>query len=139
MQDTDQAVHAYDDIMDLPHHQSDRHPYMTMLNRAAQFSPFAALVGYDTQILETARRTEQRQELDETYQAELDEKLQWIREHLSERPKVAIVYFQPDEKKAGGAYLRAAGRVKKVDSVLERVIFEDGSFVRIKDVYSISF
>lgn len=139
MQDTDQAVHAYDDIMDLPHHQSDRHPYMTMLNRAAQFSPFAALVGYDTQILETARRTEQRQELDETYQAELDEKLQWIREHLSEQPKVAIVYFQPDEKKAGGAYLRAAGRVKKVDSVLERVIFADGSFVRIKDVYSISF
>ena len=139
MQDTDQGTHAYDDIIGLPHHCSEKHPHMTMLNRAAQFSPFAALVGYDTQILETARRTEQRQELDETYQAELDEKLQWIREQLSEQPKVAIVYFQPDEKKAGGAYLRAAGRVKKVDSVLERVIFEDGSFVRIKDVYSISF
>ena len=137
MQNTDKGMHEYDDIIDLPHHQSERHPHMTMLNRAAQFSTFAALVGYDAQIRETARRTEPRQELDEAYQAELDEKLCWIREHLSDRPEVTIVYFQPDNRKNGGAYLCAVGRVRKIDPFLRTVVFENGQVIAMDDIYEI--
>ena len=92
----------YDDIIHLPHHVSRIHPQMSMEDRAAQFSPFAALTGYDAAIVETARLTAQRVELDEYERQALNKKLQFISEHLNEHPKVSITCFVPDARKEGG-------------------------------------
>ncbi len=116
----------YDDIINLPHHVSAVHPRMSAIDRAAQFSPFAALTGHGAAISETARLTEARQELDETKKEELDARLQVIRECLSMQPEVAITYFVPDARKEGGSYLRAAGTVKKLDDNGHKVIMADG-------------
>ena len=95
----------YADIIDLPHHVSKRHPQMPMEKRAAQFSLFAAMVGHDAAIRETARLTEEQLELTEDAKAIIDGKLQMIQEHIKEQPEVTVTYFQPDEKKSGGAYV----------------------------------
>ena len=96
--------HKYDDIINLSHHVSSRHPQMPMMNRAAQFSPFAALTGYDDAVRETARLTDEKIELDEYEKEELDRKIQWLGSHLDEHIPVSITYFQPDDRKAGGTY-----------------------------------
>ena len=108
---------SYEDIINMPHHVSKKHPQMSMEDRAAQFSPFAALVGFDDEIAETNRQVEQFVDLDENYLAELDEKLRYVREHVSERPTVEITYFVPDELKIGGAYKTVSGNVKRIDEV----------------------
>lgn len=96
--------HRYDAILNLPHPVSSAHPQMSEENRAAQFSPFAALVGYEEKIEEAARQTDEKMELDEQMQADLDRKLQLLQEHLEERPAVAVTYFLPDSKKEGGLH-----------------------------------
>lgn len=93
---------SYDDIIHLPHHVSATHPHMSMAERAAQFSPFAALTGYEDVLTETARKTEQKIELDETIKEELDQKLHLLAEHVQNPPSVSITYFQPDDYKEGG-------------------------------------
>ena len=108
----------YDGIINLPHHTSPKRLRMSMLDRAAQFSPFAALTGYDSAIKETARLTEERIELDENEQEALDVQLQIIREHLKEKPEITVTYFQQDVRKAGGAYLSLTGNVKQIDCLL---------------------
>lgn len=114
--------HRYDDMLDLPHHQSATRPHMPETDRAAQFSPFAALTGYDDEIRETARLTDQRIELDENSKELLDEKLQYIIEHLQEHPVVSFTYFVPDRLKGGGAYITTACAVKKVDFYQRKII-----------------
>lgn len=104
--------HAYDDIIHLPHHVSSVHPPMSLHDRAAQFSPFAALSGFEGEIRETERLTEGKIELDEEEAGRLDERLRQIRQHLSVCPRVSLTWFLPDERKNGGSYERAAGRVK---------------------------
>ena len=94
----------YDDIINLPHPTSQRHPRMPIHDRAAIFSPFAALSGHGAAIAETARLTEQRIELDEDTRAELDRKQAVLLEHMDEQPEITITWFQPDERKDGGAY-----------------------------------
>lgn len=116
----------YDDIINLPHHVSAVHPRMSAIDRAAQFSPFAALTGHGAAISETARLTDAKPDLDETKKEELDAKLQVIRECLAMQPEVAITYFVPDARKDGGSYLRAAGTVKKLDDIEHKVIMADG-------------
>lgn len=106
---------VYEDILHLPHHVSTTRPRMPIANRAAQFAPFAALSGYDAAVKETARLTDQQIELEESELAILNSKLQMLADHLAEHPEVAITYFAPDAKKAGGAYVIATGIVKKVD------------------------
>ena len=101
----------YADIINLPHHISKVHSQMSMAQRAAQFSPFAALVGYEDVIDETARQTDSKRELDEMEKAELDRKLCVIESHLAEKPVVEIEYFIPDETKAGGEYVFKSGAV----------------------------
>ncbi len=103
---------TYDDIINLPHYVSKKRPQMSMQDRAAQFSPFAALVGYDECIAETDRQVEQFAELDENYLQELDDKLQYIQERISERPLVEITYFVPDEVLNGGKYVTTRGHIK---------------------------
>lgn len=129
--------HKYDDIIHLPHPVSARHPQMSPLDRAAQFSPFAALTGYDAAIKETERHTEEWIELDENRKEMLDERLQMIREHLSQKPEITFTYFKPDEKKSGGAYLTIMGKVKKINEYGRQLILEDGTALLIENVFSI--
>ncbi len=124
----------YDDIIDLPHHVSETHPPMSRADRAAQFSPFAALTGYDAAVRETARVTERRIELDEGVKAELNARLNCILEHLSEHPQVSLTYFVPDEKKSGGAYRTVTGAVRKLDSVAKTLTLADGTVVPMEEM-----
>ena len=119
----------YDDIIDLPHHVSETHPPMSRADRAAQFSPFAALTGYDAAVRETARVAERRIELDEGVKAELNARLNCILEHLSEHPQVSLTYFVQDEKKSGGAYRTVTGTVRKLDSFAKTLTLTDGTVV----------
>ena len=127
-------TNPYADIIDLPHHVSIRHPQMSMEKRAAQFSPFAAMVGHDAAIRETARLTEKQLDLTEDEKALLDGKLQLLREHIKEQPAVTITYFQPDKKKSGGAYVTVTGSAKKVDSVYYKLILQDETTIHIRDI-----
>lgn len=129
--------HKYDDIMNLPHHVSASHPQMPLLDRAAQFSPFAALTGHHEAIKETARLTEEWIELDESRKEMLDERLQIIRENLINRPEVIFTYYKPDEKKSGGAYLTVKGIVKKVNEYEHEILLEDGTILVIENLFSI--
>lgn len=106
-------MHKYDDIINLPHYTSSKRPRMAMIDRAAQFSPFAALTGYDAAVKETARLTEDRVELDEYQKSALNDRLQILQERLSDTPVISIKYFVPDERKSGGAYCTETGIIKK--------------------------
>jgi len=130
-------THCYDDIINLPHHVSILHPQMPLGDRAAQFAPFAALTGYDDAILETARLTESRFELDESRQAVLNRYFVLLKEHIKERPEVTLCYFKPDERKTGGAYVTLSGPVKKIDDCRYRLIMMDGTVIPMEDIYDI--
>ncbi len=127
----------YDDIMDLPRPVSQRHPRMSAISRAAQFSPFAALTGYGGAIAESARQTEARVELDEDRKAALNEKLRLVTDLVGENPEISISYFVPDAKKAGGAYVTTPGRVKKIDEYERLVDMADGMEVPIEEIVEI--
>ena len=132
------ADHPYADIIDMPHHVSKDRPHLSMHQRAAQFSPFAALVGYEDVIEETTRQTDLKRELDETEKAELDRKLSVIAAHLTERPIVVIEYFVPDKTKAGGEYVLKSGTVVKILPVQKVLVLGDGTKIRIEDIANIS-
>ena len=127
----------YDDLLYLPHHISLTRPHMATADRAAQFSPFAALTGYEDAVRETARVTEGRIELDESEKALLNEKLRLLAEARGEAGRVAVTYFLPDQKKTGGAYVTAAGRVKKVDGFSRAILLEGGECIPIEDIAEI--
>ena len=127
----------YDDIINLPHPTSKRHPRMSIHDRAAIFSPFAALSGHGAAIAETARLTEHRIEFDEDTRAELDRKQAVLLEHLNEQPEVTITWFQPDEKKDGGAYLTATGRLKKFLELERLLVLADGAEIPLEDVVAL--
>ena len=129
--------HKYDDMIHLPHHVSKNHPQMSLLNRAAQFSPFAALTGHDDAIRETARLTESFIELNEDKKAQLNEQLQLIRENLEQKPECEVEYFKPDEKKEGGTYVTICGQIKKIDEYRHRIIFVDGTVLPIEHIFTI--
>lgn len=128
-------MHRYDDIIDLPHPTSLKHPRMSTENRAAQFSPFAALTGYDDAVSETARLTQSRGELDEQGKALLDERLRLLRENIAEQPEVDIIYFRPDLRKFGGEYVPHSGALRCIDPVERSLLFADGFRVAIDDIY----
>lgn len=127
----------YDDIINLPHHVSTTHTPMPVADRAAQFSPFAALTGYEDAIDETARLTQDWIELDENEKERLNEKFQQIKEQLPTHPQVIFTYFEPDQKKQGGAYLTVEGRVKKIDEYRGAFILEDGREVLIESIVGV--
>lgn len=124
----------YDDMIDLPHPTSNKHPRMSIQDRAAIFSPFAALSGHGAAIAETARLTDQRMELDEDTKAELDQRQAVLLEHIEEQPEITVTWFQPDERKDGGAYLTATGRLKKIDEVERILSLQDGTAIPLEDV-----
>lgn len=124
----------YDDIINLPHHVSANHPRMSMPDRAAQFAPFAALIGYDDAVAETARLTESRPELDEQEQRELNARLCELADHVQEHPEVRIRYFVPDERKSGGAIVEICGTVKKLAAADNTLVLTDGTIIPISDI-----
>ena len=130
-------MEKYEDIINLSHHVSTKRPQMSMLDRAAQFSPFAALTGYDAAIKETGRLTDDKIEMDEESLNMLNMKFQLLVDTLDEKQEVSFTYFKPDEAKAGGAYVTATGIVKKVDDYERLITMKDGTKIPMDDVYSI--
>ena len=116
-------MEKYRDIINLPHHVSSVHPPMSMINRAAQFSPFAALSGYDDAIVETARLTDRRIELTEAEEAEIGKALS----SLKRGDKVELTWFVPDRKKDGGRYVTETVTVKQVVAAEGKVVLMDGA------------
>ena len=127
----------YDDILHLLHPTSKRHPRMPIADRAAQFSPFAALTGHGAAIEETARVTERRIELDEDAKEQLDQTLQLLLERIAEQPEVTVTWFSPDKKKAGGQYHTATGKLKRIDTQESRLILTDGNQIPLEDLLEI--
>lgn len=130
-------INPYDDIINLPHHTSASRPQMSAHDRAAQFSPFAALAGYDSAITETRRLTNEKVELDEDSKADLNERLCIIQDRMDEQSKVSIIYFQPDKQKSGGAYVTVSGCVKKIDGYERTVVMQDDTKIPIDDIFEI--
>ncbi len=126
--------YPYSDLMGLPHHRSKKHSHMSRADRAAQFSPFAALTGHDAAVAETARLVDSKVELAEDKQQELDLVQQQIVAHIVDRPAVTVTYFLPDGKKAGGTYINHTGRVKKIDPITRVMVFTDGTEISLDDV-----
>lgn len=128
---------TYDDIINLPHHVSESHPHMSAIDRAAQFSPFAALTGYDAAIKETARLTDERIELDKDIKVTISDRLQIIADGIKEHPEIEITYFKSDEKKNGGTYVTVIGTAKKIDQYKRSVIMTDGTEILIDEIINI--
>ena len=126
-----------DDIIRLPHPDSPKHPRMSLYDRAAQFSPFAALTSHSAAIAETGRLTDRRVELDEYEMARVDAELQRLQELLPGRPTASITYFVPDERKDGGSYQTVTGSVKRIDAVSGMIQMADRQLIPIADVFSI--
>lgn len=127
----------YDDISNLPHHVSKTRPQMSMLDRAAQFSPFAALTGYDAAIKETGRLTDEKVNLSEEEKEALDRKQQILLEKLADHPALTVIFFVPDEKKSGGAYVTKRGKLKKIDEFERLMQLADGTKIPLDDVAEI--
>jgi hypothetical protein len=128
---------SYDDMIYLPHHVSTAHPQMPRPDRAVQFSPFAALTGYDAAITETGRLTDERIELTEDEKEQIRQRLQVLQEHLSERPEITLTYFAPDGKKSGGAYKSVTGAVKRIDEYGRVIVLHSGGRVSLDEVSQI--
>lgn len=124
----------YDDIKHLTRPQYDDLPPMSMHDRAAQFSPFAALVGYDDAVAETARLVGDRIELTEDEINELNTTLNRLLDSLDEQPKISVTYFVPDERKSGGSYVEKVGAVRIFDSYSQELVFKDKSRINIQDI-----
>ena len=117
--------HPYTDIISLPHHKAADRPHMSIYDRAAQFSPFAALNGFDGFFAETGRMTERKVEPSESEKILLDQKLTLIDDviHDGHHPEITVVYFVPDVLKDGGSYQEFTGKVRQIDAIERRVVF----------------
>ncbi len=129
---------SYDDIIHLPHHVSSSRTSMPITDRAAQFSPFAALTGHGAAIVETARLTRERKELTEDAKADIELRLNLLTKQIASRPQVSITYFQPDEMKDGGSYITVAGVVIKIDVYDHIVVMQDKIKIPINNIFEIN-
>ena len=129
----------YEDIINLPHHVSERHPHMSMMNRAAQFAPFAALTGHAAAIEETARLTDSQMELADEDSEILNQKMAYLREIIHEHPTIDVTYFEPDNRKAGGAYKTIEGQLQNIDDHNQCLVLRDGKVVYFKSVLDIQY
>lgn len=128
----------YEDIINLPHHQSATRPHMSVADRAAQFAPFAALTGYEDAIDETGRLTDSKLDLDEAALSELDLKLSELAAKISTCPQVTVTYFVPDGKKEGGEYKTSTLNLKKIDPVSGTLTFTNGVTLTLSDILFIA-
>ena len=127
----------YSDILDHPHYVSKTRPQMSELERAAQFSPFAALTGYDAAISETGRLTDEKIELGEETKALLDMKQQYLLDMISDQPEITVTYFIPDTKKSGGAYASVTGNLKRIDEYERLMLLTTGEKIPLVDIMDI--
>lgn len=127
----------YDDIINLPHHISVKHPRLSIEQRAAQFAPFAALTGYGDAIKETARITEDRIEIDDDEKIKLNNKLHELNNKISTKPKITITYFIPDKKKSGGEYKTVVENLKRIDEYKQILLLEDKTEIPISEIIEI--
>lgn len=127
----------YDDIINLPCPTSKRHPRMAMIDRAAQFAPFAALTGYDDAICETGRLTGTKLDLSDETKERIDIKINYLIDNMEENPEVTITYFVPDKKKAGGEYVTITDTIKKIDQYEHFLIMNSGAKVSLFEILSI--
>lgn len=125
----------YDDIVDLPPHISKKHPQPTMMERAARFAPFAAITGYEEMVLEEARVTDERIELDESTKEILNAKLQIALDFADSEPEITVTHFVADKKKSGGVYVQHTGVIKKIDEYERTIIFNDKTMIAIDNIY----
>lgn len=128
----------YDDIINLPHHISKKHPQMSLYARSAQFAPFAAFTGYEEAVKETARETNERIDIEDELKSILDGKLQIILEQIKNHPEISITYFIADSKKNGGEYVTVTGLVKKVDLYNQYIYLIDYTEIPINEIIDIS-
>ena len=131
------STDKYSEIINLPHHVSKKHPQLGRDSYAAQFSPFAALTGYEDIVSETARATDEKTELDDDAKLRLSNKLSIAIDHLDEDPVVSVTYFLPDKKKSGGKYVTVDGTIKKYDDYKKMIYMTDGTVIRLDDLYEI--
>lgn len=131
-------TNKYQDIIHLSRPRSQRHPPMSAHDRAGQFSPFAALTGFEAAIAETQRLTDSRITLEEGAKELLDQRMQEILERIETQPMVQILWFRYDPRKTGGEYITHTGQVKKVDTYNRQMLFTDGSAVPLEEIFSIS-
>lgn len=129
----------YEDIINLPHHISKKHRPMPREARAAQFAPFAALTGYESDVNEAARYTGKRRELGEYETERLNRRINEIRDGIHGNTEVIITYFKPDEKKAGGEYLNIGGRVRNIDDYGRTLTLTSGALIPLDDISEIVF
>ena len=129
--------HQYDDIINLPHHVSEKHPHMPMTDRAAQFSPFAALTGYDAAIVETARPTDDKRELSEEQKQIISKQLYDLQNCIKSAPYITVVFFEKDRRKTGGTYRTVTGTVKKVDEYSRTLEMAEGLSIPFEDILSL--
>lgn len=127
----------YDDIINLPHHTSTKHPRMTRSARAAQFAPFAALTGLDDEMEETARLTDKKLILDEEQKQIINRELLFIKNNPQKDIPVIITFFKSDGRKEGGAYIEKEVRIKKIDEINRKLILSDYSEIEIDDLFSV--
>ena len=127
----------YDDMLDLPRPVSAKHPPMSRAERAAQFSPFKALTGYDDEVTEAARLTGGRIELDDASADMLNAKMQILRDEIQNHPQISITFFVPDAKKAGGEYMTVEGIVRRIDDVDRNLYLMDGTVIEIDEIIAL--
>lgn len=130
-------TYKYDDIIHLPHHTSPHRAGMPMIDRAAQFSPFAALTGYEDVIEETGRLTDTVSELTDSSKQMLDEKFRILAENCGALPQVTVTWFEPDRLKTGGSFVTVTGRVKRVDEYEQVLRLADGREIPMEAIRSI--
>ena len=129
-------MNNYEDIINLERPKSN-HSHLSVESRAAQFAPFAALVGYDSAIKETARITDKRIEIDDELKVIISNKLNYLNDHIKDNNKVIITYFIKDEKKSRGNYIHKTGIIKSINPVESKIKFTDNSTVYINDIINI--
>ena len=130
-------IHDYDDIINLPHHVSKTHPHMSLADRAAQFSPFAALTGYEDAIKEAGRIVDEKIELSEEEKEEINRKLNYLNEHKKENIQITVTYFLMDMKKSGGSYRQITSNLKRLDEIEKTILLADNTILRIDDIRKI--
>ena len=128
----------YDDIINMPHHVSSKHPQMSLYARSAQFAPFAAFTGYEDAINETARETNEKIEIDEELKIILDSKLQILTDRIKQKSEILFTYFVKDQKKKGGKYITITGIVKKIDMYEGCIYLMDNTIIPLNDIIDIS-
>ncbi len=130
-------MNKYDEIINIPHFDPVNHPRMSIMERSAQFSSFAALTGYSESVKETARLTKGKIELSEDMKSEIDMKLQVIEDHIKEKLEVIVLYFIKDKKKTGGDYKEYTGIIRRIDKVNGKIIFIDKTSISLKDIIDV--